>query len=72
VAVNTLWTGPDGSTLLSAASPVMMSFTHYTSDLKLNYVKSADSGNYNCTVSIGGNIRTSVQKEITIGKLSLS
>jgi hypothetical protein len=66
VAITTAWTGPDGSTLLSAAPPVMMSFTHYTSDLKLNYVESADSGNYTCTVSIGGNIRTSVQKKIVI------
>ena len=67
VSVSTVWTGPDGSTLMSAAPPVMKSLTHYTSDLKLNYVESTDSGNYNCTVSIGGKNRTSVEKKITIG-----
>ena len=69
VTVNTEWTGPDGSTLTSGAPPVMRSFTHYTSDLKLNYIESADSGNYNCTVSIGGKVRTSVQRKIVIGML---
>ena len=69
VTVNIQWTGPDGSILTSGASPVMKSFTHYTSDLKLNYVESADSGNYNCTVSIGGKVRTSVQRKIVIGTL---
>ena len=69
VTVNTEWTGPDGSTPTSGAPPVMRSFTHYTSDLKLNYVESADSGNYNCTVSIGGKVRTSVQRKIVIGML---
>ena len=68
VTVNTEWTGPDGSILTSAASPIMNSFTHYTSDAKLNYIESADSGDYNCTVSIGGKIRTSIKKKITIGK----
>ena len=34
---------------------------------KLNYVESTDSGNYNCTVSVGGKIRASVEKKITIG-----
>ena len=67
VDISTVWTGPDGSTLMSAAPTVMKSFTHYTSDTKLNYVESADSGNYNCTVSIGGKIRASVEKKITIG-----
>ena len=69
VTVNTVWTGPAGSTLMSAARPVMRSFTHDTSDLKLNYVESADSGNYNCTVNIGGKIRTSVERKIVIGML---
>ena len=67
VTVNTVWTGPDGSTLMSAAPPVMKSFTHYTSKAKLNYVESADSGIYNCTVSIGDEIKVSVEKKITIG-----
>ena len=67
VSISTVWTGPDGSTLMSAAPPVMKSFTHYTSDLKLNYVEPADSGNYNCTVSIGGEIRISVEKKIVMG-----
>ena len=66
VDISTVWIGPDGSTLISAAPPVMKSFTHYTSDAKLNYVESADSGNYNCTVSIEGKIRASVEKKITI------
>ena len=72
VDITTVWTGPDGSKLTSAASPVavMKSFTHYTSKLTLNYVESADSGNYTCTVSIKDKIRASVNKEITISKLS--
>ena len=73
VNVTTVWTGPDGSTLTSAATPVMRSFTHYISKAKLNYVESADSGNYTCTVSIGGKIRASVGRKIVIGKnLSLT
>ena len=69
VAISTAWTGPDGSTLISGAPPVMKSFTHYTSKAKLNYVESADAGNYTCTVSIGGKIRASVSKIVVIGKL---
>ena len=69
VTVNTEWTGPDGSNLTSGAPPVMRSFTHYTSKAKLNYVESADSGNYTCTVSIGGKIRVSVSKIVVMGKL---
>ena len=68
VNVTTAWTGPDGSTLTSAASPVMRSFTHYTSKAKLNYVESADSGNYTCTVSIGDKTRASVGRKIVIGE----
>ena len=70
VAVSTVWTGPDGLTLMSAAPPVMMSFTHYTSEAKLNYIESADSGNYNCTVIIGGKRWISVEKKIVIGNLN--
>ena len=69
VAVNTVWIGPDGSTLMSAGPPVMKSFTHYTSEGKLNYIESADSGNYNCTVSIEGKRRISMEKRIVIGSL---
>ena len=69
VTVSTVWTGPDGSILMSAAPPVMKSFTHYTSEAKLNYVESTDSGNYNCTVSIEGKIRISMEKKIVIGSL---
>ena len=69
VTVNAQWTGPDGSILTSGAPPVMRSFTHYTSKVKLNYVESADSGNYTCTVSIGGKIRASVSKVVVMGKL---
>ena len=68
VVGSTVWTGPDGSTLMSAAPPVMKSLTHYTSKVKLNYVESADSGKYTCTVSIGGKIRASVGKIMVIGK----
>ena len=68
VNVTTVWTGPDGSTLTSATTPIMRSFTHYTSKAKLNYVEAADSGNYTCTVSIGGKIRASVGRKIVIGK----
>ena len=68
-SVSTVWTGPDGLTLTSAAPPVMKTFTHYVSKAKLNYVESADSGNYSCTVSIGGKIRASVGKTVVIGKL---
>ena len=68
VTISTVWTGPDSSILMSAApSSVMKSFTHYTSEAKLNYIDSTDSGNYNCTVSVGGKIRASVEKKITIG-----
>jgi hypothetical protein len=69
VAISTAWIGPDEATLTSAAPPVMKSFTHYTSKAKLNYVESADSGNYTCTVSISGNIRASVSKTVVVGKL---
>ena len=46
----------------------MKSFTHYTSKVKLNYVESADSGNYTCTVSIESETRALVWKIVTIGK----
>ena len=69
VTISTVWIGPDGSTLMSAAPPLMKSVTHYTSKAKLNYVESADSGNYTCMVSIGGKIRASVGKVVVIGKL---
>ena len=68
VAISTVWTGPDGSMLTSAASPVMKSFTHYTSKAKLNYIESVDSGNYTCTVSIEGKPRASIGRKIVIGK----
>ena len=67
VSISTAWSGPDGSVLMSPAPPLMKSVTHYTSKAKLNYVESADSGIYNCTVSIGDKIRASVDKMITIG-----
>ena len=69
VTVNTEWTGPDGLTLTFGAPPVMRSFTHYTSKVKLNYVESADSGNYTCTMNIRGKIRASVSKIVIMGKL---
>ena len=69
VTISTVWTGPDGSMLTSGAPPVMKSLTHYTSKAKLNYVESADSGNYTCTVSIGRQIRALVSKIVVIGKL---
>ena len=69
VNITTVWTGPDGSILTSAAPPIMKSFTHYTSKAVLNYVESADSGNYTCTVNIGGKSRASLMKMIMIGKL---
>ena len=68
VVVSTVWTGLDGLMLMSAAPPVMKSFTHYTSKVKLNYVESADSGNYTCTVSIEGKTRASVGKIVIVGK----
>ena len=71
VDITTVWSGPDGSTLMSDASPVMKSFTHYTSKLTLNYVELSDSGNYTCTVSIRGKIRASVSKEVVISKVLL-
>ena len=67
VSISTAWTAPEGSVLMSPAPPLMKSVTHYTSKAKLNYVESADSGIYNCTVSIGDKIRASVDKMITIG-----
>jgi hypothetical protein len=72
VAISTAWTGPGGSTLTFGAPPMMKSLTHYTSKANLNYVESADSGNYTCTVSIGGQIRASVSKIVVIGKLQVS
>ena len=69
LAISTVWTGPDGSTLSSGTPPVMKSLTHYISKAKLNYIESADSGNYTCTVSIGGKIRASVSKVVVVGKL---
>ena len=69
VDITTVWSGPDGSTLMSDASPVMKSFTHYTSKLVLNYAELADSGNYTCTVNIRRKIRASVSKEVIISKL---
>ena len=68
VSISTVWTGPDGSTLMSAAPPVMRSFTHYISKTKLNYVESTDSGNYTCSVSIRGKFRASVGKIVVVGK----
>ena len=66
--ISTVWTGPDESTLMSTASPVMKSFTYYTSKAKLNNVESADSGNYTCTVNVRGRPRASVRRKIVIGK----
>ena len=67
VAVSTEWTGPDGSTLASAFPPTMRSFTHYTSKAKLNYVESADSGAYTCTVSIDGKTVPTVERKVVVG-----
>ena len=72
VDIMTEWSGPDGSTLTTDASPVMKSLTHYTSKRTLNYVESAESGNYTCTVSISDKVRASVRREIIIGKVVFS
>ena len=69
VHITTVWTGPDGSKLTSAASPVMKSFTHYTSKITLNYIKPENSGSYTCNVSIKNYKEISADKEIVIGKL---
>ena len=67
VNITTTWAGPDRSTLTSAAAPIKKSFTHYTSKAVLNYVESADSSNYKCTMTIGGGIKSSAMKMIVIG-----
>ena len=69
VNITIMWTGPDGSTVISATPPVMKSLTHYTSKVKLNYVESADAGSYTCTVNIGDKIREAVKTTVIMGKL---
>ena len=68
VTVNIVWTRPDGSTITSATNPTMKSLTLYTSSNTLNSVESSDSGNYTCTVSIGGRGGVSARTNIIIGK----
>ena len=67
VAVAMEWRGPDRSVLTSAFPPVMRSLTHYTSKAKLNYVESADSDSYACSVSIDGKTRASVERKVVVG-----
>ena len=68
VTVNTVWTRPDGLTITSATNPTMKSLTLYTSSSTLNSVESSDSGDYTCTVSIGGGRGVSAKTNIIIGK----
>ena len=68
VTVNTVWTGP--ATTNAPSSAAQESLTLYRSSHTLNFVESADSGEYTCTVSIGSTEEVSARTSIKIGTQS--
>ena len=68
VAISTVWTGPDGSTLRSTYPPKRLSTTHYTSMAVLSDIKLADSGEYTCTADIGNEITISAKESVVVGR----
>ena len=67
VTVNTVWTGPDGANITSAARPERKSFTLYTSVNTFHSVDSVDSGNYTCTASVENGVKVSASTNVSIG-----
>ena len=65
--ITTVWIGPDGSRLRSAAPAAMESVTHYTSTLVVRQVELANTGIYTCSIGIGGDIQAMVEKHVTVG-----
>ena len=65
VTVNTVWIGPVTTNAPSFAA--QESLTLYRSSHTLNFVESADSGEYICTVSIGNGEEVSARTNIKIG-----
>ena len=66
VTINTVWTGPVGSAITGATYPaVMKSLTLYQSSVSTE-VK--DSGDYTCSVNLGGGTGVSATTSIETGK----
>ena len=76
VAVEVMWTGPDGSSLSDGTTPTGTD-TSYSSTLGLSYVTVSDAGTYNCTAvltsarpylisstSVAGYTEVTVQRKI--------
>ena len=70
LAVSMVWTGPDGTTVVTTTRPEMISFTLYSSSHTLDSVELADSGEYTCTVKIENEPEVHARTNITIGKTS--
>ena len=70
VVVGMEWTGQDGTAIMSATRPEMISFTLYSSSNILNSVELADCGQYTCTVKIENESEMSTSINITIGNFN--
>ena len=68
VTVSMEWTGPDGTTIVPAIRPEMISLTLYSSSSTLDSVESVDSGEYTCSVIIENEPKVPTSTNITIGR----
>ena len=53
VDMQVVWTGPDGSALMSTSDPVMHTPSRYISRVVIDSAELTHSGEYACTVHIG-------------------
>ena len=67
MAISMEWTGPDGTAIMPAPRPEMISFTLYSSSNILDSIELADSGQYTCTVKIENEPEMSTSTNIAIG-----
>ena len=72
VTVSTMWTGPEGSTLMYTNPPIRLSLTHYTSTAVLKDIELADSGEYTCTIDIENEITMSANNSVIVGRCKLA
>ena len=66
VDIQAVWTGPNGSSLVSDL--VTKTPSRYISEVELNFIDSTNAGEYTCTINIGKETSLSAKKTLTVGK----